>query len=77
LAIEKICFSEKGDNRGISNTQRTGENRLQNFLTRSNFCELVASEFFNSNRIYEQQLGSAQIEASRTRPPGIFGRFTD
>jgi hypothetical protein len=51
LAIEKIGFSEKGDNRRISNTQRTGENRLQNFLTRSNFCELVASEFFNSHRI--------------------------
>jgi trans-aconitate methyltransferase len=35
----------------IENVQETGKDRLESFLTRSNFCEFLVTEFFNSHGV--------------------------
>jgi hypothetical protein len=47
--LKKSVFLKKVENRVIENVQETGKNRLQSFLTRSNFCKFRVSEFFNSH----------------------------
>jgi len=46
--LKKSVSPKKAEIWMIENVQETGENRLQSFLTRSNFCDFVESEFFNS-----------------------------
>ena len=53
--MKKSVFQKKLKNQVIENIQATGGNRLQSFLTRSNFCDFVAREFFNSHRISQQR----------------------
>jgi hypothetical protein len=50
--LKKAVFLKKVENRVIENVQETGKNRLQSFLTRSDFCEFVKSEFFNSHSLF-------------------------
>jgi hypothetical protein len=52
VAVEKSVFLRKVENWAIQNVEETGKNRLQSFLTRSSFCEIEVSEFFNSHRVY-------------------------
>jgi hypothetical protein len=44
VAVEKVGFPEKSQKSVIENVQETGENRLESFLTRSNFCEIEVSD---------------------------------
>jgi hypothetical protein len=59
VAVEKVGFPEKVENRVMENVHQTGENRLQSFLPRSSFCEIEVSEFFNSHRVYHHQSQNA------------------
>jgi hypothetical protein len=51
VAVEKVGFSEESRKSGDRKCPGDWGNRLQSFLTRSNFCKLRVSEFFNSHGI--------------------------
>jgi hypothetical protein len=76
VAVEKLGFSEKVENRVIENAQETGKNRLQSFLTRSNFCKFRLSEFFNSHPCSQQLfLVDIQVELDLVRCDAIMQTF--
>jgi hypothetical protein len=52
VAVEKVGLSEKSQKSGDRKCPGDSEKSfVESFLTRSNFCEFVESEFFNSHRI--------------------------
>ncbi len=61
--LKKSVFLKKVENRVIESVQETEKNRLQSFLTRSNFYEFLMSEFFNSHRDYHY-LSQSEIAGS-------------
>jgi hypothetical protein len=52
VTVEKVGFSEKSQKSGDRKCPGDLGNRLKSFLTRSSFCDIAVSEFFNSYRDY-------------------------
>ncbi len=59
--MKKSGFLKKVENRVIENVQETEKNRLQSFLTRSDFCDFRVSEFFNSHRDYHHLISGHNL----------------